>query len=157
MRLFTSPSARHADLGLLLLRVVTGIVFTAHGAQKLFVYGFKGVSGAFAGMGIPMAHITGPAVGLVEFFGGLALIVGLLTRLAGFGLTVTMLGAIFLVHLSAGFFLPNGYEFALTLAGVAATLAFTGAGRYSADAAIGARTGGTTVSGASRTTLSRAA
>ena len=140
MSLIRPATPRQLDLGLLLLRVVAGIVFAAHGGQKLFVYGFAGVTGAFGQMGVPLPGITGPLVALVEFFGGLALIAGLLTRLAGAGLTVVMLGALFMVHLAAGFFAPNGYEFVLTLGGIAATLALTGAGRYSADAAIADRT-----------------
>ena len=139
MRLFNSASPRQVDLALLLLRAVAGIVFAAHGGQKLFVFGFDGVAGAFGQMGIPMAGIVGPAVALVEFLGGLALIAGLLTRLASLGLAVTMLGALFLVHIRAGFFLPNGYEFVFTLLGIAATLIVTGAGAYSIDARIAGR------------------
>lgn len=154
MRLFAPASARQADLGLTILRAVAGIIFAAHGGQKLFVYGFAGVTGAFGQMGVPMPGIAGPATALVEFFGGLALIAGLLTRLAGFGLTVTMLGALFLVHLSAGFFLPNGYEFVLALLGMTVTLMITGAGRWSVDALLAARRGETV---ADSRTLRRAA
>lgn len=131
---FASPSTRQISLGLLVLRVITGIIFMAHGGQKLFVYGFDGVAGAFAGMGIPLAGIAGPAVALVEFFGGLALVVGLLTRLSGLGLAVTMAGAIFFAHLSAGFFAPNGFEFPLALLGASLAVMFAGAGEISADA-----------------------
>lgn len=138
--LFTSTTPRQIDLGLALLRVVAGIVFTAHGAQKIFVYGFSGVAGGFGQMGVPGAEFVGPAVALVEFFGGLALVAGLLTRLAGIGLSAVMLGAIFLVHVKNGFFLPNGYEFVLTLLGASAMLVITGAGRYSLDALITNRT-----------------
>src|SRR5688572_9692438 len=134
MRLFNPSTPRQRDAGLTLLRVVTGITFMAHGGQKLFVYGLDGVAGGFAQMGVPFPGVVGPLVGFVELFGGLALIAGLLTRLAGVGLTAVMLGALFLVHLPAGFFLPNGYEFVLMLAASATTLAITGAGRYSADA-----------------------
>ena len=129
----------NTDLGLAVLRVITGTIFVAHGAQKLFVYGFDGVAGGFANMGIPFPTIVGPMVGLLEFFGGLALITGLLTRLAGTGLAINMLGALLLVHLPAGFFMPNGYEFVMMLAAAAFTLTLTGAGRYSIDALIGRR------------------
>jgi putative oxidoreductase len=132
----TRPATRQIDLGLALLRAITGIIFTAHGAQKLLVYGFEGVAGGFAQMGVPFPGLMGPLVGFIELFGGLALIVGLLTRVAGIGLTAVMLGALAIVHLPAGFFLPNGYEFVLVLAGSATTLAITGAGRYSLDARV---------------------
>jgi putative oxidoreductase len=138
-KLFAAPTGRQIDLGLAVLRAVVGVIFVAHGAQKLFVYGFAGVGGAFAGMGIPLPQVAGPMVGMLEFFGGIALIAGLLTRPAAVGLAVTMVGAIFFAHLPAGFFLPNGYEFALTLLGAAATLAITGAGGWSVDALIADR------------------
>ena len=127
---------------LAVLHGVVGIIFVAHGAQKLFTYGLEGVSGAFAGMGVPVPGIAGPAVAFLEFFGGIALILGLLTRLAALGLAVTMLGALFMVHLAAGFFMPQGYEFVLALFGVAVALAVAGAGEYSLDAVIARRRGG---------------
>ena len=134
-----NPTSRQIDSGLALLRVVTGATFAAHGAQKLFVYGFDGIAGGFAQMGVPFPGNMGPLVGFVELFGGLALIAGLLTRLAGVGLTAVMLGAMAFVHLPAGFFLPNGYEFVLLLAASATTLAIVGAGRYSLDAQLARR------------------
>ena len=133
------PTSRQVDSGLALLRIITGTTFAAHGAQKLFVYGFDGVAGGFAQMVVPFPGLMGPLVGFVELFGGLALIAGLLTRLAGVGLTAVMLGAMAFVHLPAGFFLPNGYEFVLLLAASATTLAIVGAGRYSLDAQLARR------------------
>jgi putative oxidoreductase len=135
---------QRVNAALAILRVIVGIIFVAHGAQKLFTYGLEGVSGAFAGMGVPMPGIAGPAVAFLEFFGGIALILGLLTRLAALGLAATMLGALFMVHLAAGFFMPQGYEFVLALFGVAAALAVAGAGEYSLDAVIARRRGGAT-------------
>jgi putative oxidoreductase len=145
MRIAAPASPRQLDLGLAILRIVTGIVFTAHGAQKLFVYGFAGVTGAFGQMGVPMPGVVGPLVAFIEFFGGLALVVGLLTRLASLGLAAVMLGAISLVHISAGFFAPQGFEFPLTLLGATLALIFTGAGRLSLDGVIAGRRGVNTI------------
>ena len=139
MSLFRTPSARQLNAALTLLRVVVGATFMMHGGQKLFVYGFAGVTGAFAQMGVPMPGLLGPFVALLEFFGGLALVVGLLTRLAALGLAATMVVAIALVHLSAGFFGPNGYEFPLSLLAASLTLALTGAGRFSLDGLVARR------------------
>jgi len=157
MRLFNPSTPRQRDAGLTILRIVTGITFMAHGGQKLFVYGLDGVAGAFAQMGVPFPGVVGPLVGFVELFGGLALIAGLLTRLAGVGLTAVMLGALFLVHLPAGFFLPNGYEFVFMLAGSATTLAITGAGQFSLDARLARRQSPVQVPVQGHETLRRAA
>ena len=141
MRLIPHSSARQTDIGLLVLRVIVGTIFVAHGGQKLFVFGLDGVAGGFAQMGVPMAGLIGPLVGFVEFFGGIALITGLLTRLAGVGLAVVMTGAMMLVHLPNGFFAPNGIEFTLALFGSAVALVLTGAGRFSLDALVTSRNG----------------
>ena len=138
MRVIAPASSGQINVGLTILRAVTGVIFAAHGAQKLFVFGLDGVAGAFAQMGVPFASVVGPAVGLLELVGGLALIAGLLTRPIAAGLAATMLGALFLVHLPAGFFLPNGYEFVLMLFAAAATLVVTGAGAWSLDARLSA-------------------
>ena len=135
----TRTDSSRVDLALTVLRVVAGIVFAAHGAQKIFVYGFAGVAGSFGQMGVPMAGIVGPAVALIEFFGGLALVAGLFTRLASFGLAAVMLGAMSLVHLANGFFSPDGVEFSLTLFAAATALAIAGAGRFSLDHMLAAR------------------
>lgn len=127
------------DIALVVLRVLVGVVFLVHGGQKLFVFGFDGVAGAFGQMGIPMAGIVGPLTALVEFFGGLALVAGLLTQLAGLGLAITMLGAIGYAHLAAGFFAPKGYEYPLTLFAATVAFAIAGAGRFSLDNVIARR------------------
>jgi putative oxidoreductase len=127
------------DLGLAILRVVVGVIFVAHGAQKLFDYGLGNVAANFGKMGIPAASVTGPLVALVEFFGGLGLIGGLLTRLSGLGLAIDMLGAIVFVHLSKGLIGPVGFEFPLALLAASAMFTITGAGRYSLDHVIAAR------------------
>ena len=127
------------DAGLAVLRIITGTVFLAHGAQKLFLMGLGGVSGGFASLGVPIPAITGPLVSMLEFFGGIALILGLLTRLVAIGTAIEMLGAIFLVHLAGGFFVPKGVEFPLMLCAASVSLALTGAGAYSLDAALARR------------------
>lgn len=139
MSIFRPATARQMSLGLTILRVATGIIFAAHGGQKLFVYGLDGVTGAFAGMGVPLPQLIGPLVAFLEFFGGIALVIGLFTRVAALGLAVTMLGAMFMVHLQNGFFNPAGIEFPMAL--FAATLAtlFTGAGALSIDEVIASR------------------
>ena len=137
-QLFTS-SPRQQGLGLTLLRLVTGVIFAAHGYQKLFIYGIEGVQGAFTKMGAPLPLITGPMVAGLEFFGGLALIVGFLTRIVSLGLIATMLGAMVLVHFANGFFMPTGYEFVLMLMVAALALFFGGAGRFSIDETIAHR------------------
>jgi putative oxidoreductase len=137
--LFRTTADRQASVALAIVRALTGIIFIAHGAQKLFVFGFAGVSGGFAQMGVPMPGVVGPFIALLEFFGGIALVFGLLTRLASLGLLFDMLGAILLVHLKNGFFMPQGYEFALLLFGTSAALVVAGAGRFSLDTMLAGR------------------
>ncbi|HSE50727.1 MAG TPA: DoxX family protein [Gemmatimonadales bacterium] len=125
--------------GLTLLRAAVATIFIAHGAQKLFVFGMSGVTGAFGQLGVPFPEITGPLVALLEFFGGIALLVGLLTRPAALGLAITMVGAMVMVHAPGGFFLPNGVEFTLLLSAASLAFAIMGAGAFSIDALLARR------------------
>jgi putative oxidoreductase len=145
MLLFRSPTRRQIDAALALLRVVLGVTFILHGGQKLFVYGLDGVAGSFGQMGIPAAGFFGPFVAFVEFFGGIAITLGLLTRLAALGIGSTMVVAILTVHLKQGFFNPGGVEFPLSLLASAIALVIAGAGAYSVDAVIAKRIEGDTV------------
>ena len=139
MWLFKSPSQRQVSIGLTVLRLILGATFIAHGAQKLFVMGLPAISGGFAQMGIPMPGFFGPFVSLVEFFGGIAIVLGLLTRLTGLALAVNMIVAMLAVHLKNGFFNPNGVEFPLALFGMSVALMTMGAGAFSIDAVLGNR------------------
>jgi len=136
MFFFRSPSPRQLSLGLAALRVAAATVFIRHGAQKLFVFGFAGVTGAFTHMGVPFPGIMGPLIGLLEFFGGIALLVGFLTRLITIGFVLDMLGAILLVQLKRGF---SGYELEFLLLGSSVALFLAGAGRFSVDALLASR------------------
>jgi putative oxidoreductase len=139
MHRLLTPTPARVDLALLILRGVAGIIMFMHGYQKVFQYGFAGVSQGFAGMGVPMPGIMGPFIALLELIGGIALILGVLTTVFAALLAADMVGAIVLVHLFKGFFIPEGYEFALSLLGACLALALAGAGRYSVDRALGGR------------------
>jgi putative oxidoreductase len=141
MFLFRTPSARQLCIALAVLRITIGAIFIAHGAQKLFVFGFGGVTGAFGHMGIPFPGFMGPFIALVEFFGGIGLVIGLLTRLAALGIACDMLGAIIFVHIKGGFFLPAGYEYALSIIASNVALMLAGGGQFSIDAVLARREG----------------
>jgi putative oxidoreductase len=125
--------------GIAVLRVVVGIVFLAHGFQKLFLMGFGGIAEMFGGLGIPAPGLFAVIVTLVEFLGGLALIVGLFTRIAAILLAGDMLVAILTVHLPHGFFITNG-ELALVLLAANVALAVAGPGEAALDRLLAART-----------------
>jgi putative oxidoreductase len=127
-----------AGFGLTVLRIVAGLTFAAHGAQKLFGwfggYGLEGVGQWMESIGLAPGYLMALMAGSAEFFGGLALILGLLVRPAAAMLAVTMLVAIVTVHLANGFFMSdNGYEFALALLAISFALVIEGAGKLSLD------------------------
>jgi putative oxidoreductase len=117
--------------GLTILRVTVGIVFLVHGYQKLFTFGFHGVAGMFGHMGIPLPAFFAVVVTLVEFVGGLLLILGVATRIAAAFIAMDMLGVILFVHAKHGFFSPAGVEFPLTLLAAAVCLTLAGGGALS--------------------------
>jgi putative oxidoreductase len=122
--------------GLTILRIVVGIVFLAHGWQKIFEYGFHGTAGAFAAMGIPLPAVSSAVVALVELLGGAALIVGLLTRWAAALNGFDMVVAILLVHLKNGLLKPGGFEHPLAMLAACIALVMLGPGAASVDGAL---------------------
>ena len=139
MSLLGPASPRQLSLGIALVRIITGIIFLAHGYQKFFVYGLAGATNAFTQMGVPAPSITAPLVAIVELGGGIALILGLLTRLAALALAIDMFVAVVLVRLKGGFFAPNGAEFEIILCVASIALVIAGAGALSIDEAIARR------------------
>jgi putative oxidoreductase len=125
-----------SSLGLLILRLVVGLVFVTHGADKLFVRGLPNVVGFLEEVGITPPELWAIVLTVSELAGGIGLMLGLLTRIAAFLTTATMVVAIGTVLWAKGFFLP-GYEFALTLLGASIALALTGPGDYAVDAWLG--------------------
>jgi putative oxidoreductase len=126
-----------------IVRLVLGVVFFAHGAQKMLGWfggpGFSGTMGMFTGY----LHVPAPFAFLAiaaEFFGGLGLILGFLTRIAAFGIAVNMVVAIALVHSSFGFFMNwtgtqkgEGFEYHVLVLAITALLMIRGAGALSVD------------------------
>ena len=124
--------------GLLVLRVVVGLVFFMHGWQKLVDNGIGATQQGFNAMGAPLPDITAVIVTFLELVGGAMLIAGVLTRIVGILLVVNMIAAMAIVHVENGFFAANGgYELVFLLAGGALALVIAGPGAYSADKMVG--------------------
>ncbi|MDO9048894.1 MAG: DoxX family protein [Methylobacter sp.] len=130
-----------AGLEAVILRVPIGLILAAHGSQKLFAwfggYGLDGTGQWMASVGLNPGFVMALLAGSAEFFGGAALILGLLTRPAAMINAITMLVALFWVHWGNGFFLDtHGIEYALALLSATTALIFIGGGQYSLDALI---------------------
>ena len=127
------------EYGLLLLRVVVGLIFMAHGSQKLFGwfggYGPQGTGQFMGSIGYRWPLVMAVVAGLSEFGGGLLLASGFLTPLACLAIATVMLNAIATVVFPKGFI--GGYEFEFTLLTVVVALAATGPGEISVDDAVG--------------------
>ncbi|SFT13457.1 DoxX family protein [Paenibacillus sp. BC26] len=126
-------------LGLLIIRVVIGLLFIGHGAQKLFGwfggYGPKGTGGWMESIGMKPGVLMAVAAGLMELVGGALFAAGLFTPVAAALIALTMLGAIVKVHGKNGLWVTaNGYEYPLVALAVVVGVAFAGAGSYSLDA-----------------------
>jgi len=129
------------DLALLVLRLVVGLTFTAHGAQKLFGAfggpGIEGTAGFFEQIGLRPGKLHGWVAASTEFFGGLAIALGIVTPIPAAALLAVMTAAVITVHLKNGFFASNqGFEFNLVLAAALFALAGIGAGGWSLDNAL---------------------
>ena len=131
-----------SGLGYPLIRFFTGLILMPHGAGKLFGWfggrGIEGTAAGFAKMGLEPALPLATLVGVTEFFGGLLVAIGLLTRPAALGVAVLMAVAVFQVHLKNGFFWFNGgYEYPLLWGMIAIAIVFRGGGALSVDRKIG--------------------
>ena len=130
-------SSSNAGVGALALRIPVGVILVAHGAQKLFGwfggYGLEATGQWMASIGFTPGLLMALLAGSAEFFGGIALILGALTRPAAVIAAFTMAMAM-TVHLGNGFFISNnGYEFALSLLAATVALAFIGGGSLAVD------------------------
>lgn len=133
MRRLVQPLAAR-DLALLISRVVIGVVFFAHGWQKLTEFGLEGTAESFSAMGVPAPALAAGFAGIVETVGGIALILGALTTAFSLLLVLDMVGAAVLVHVTKGVFVSNnGWELVGALGVGALLLAVIGAGAYSVD------------------------
>ncbi|GAA0366480.1 DoxX family protein [Streptomyces olivoreticuli] len=129
-------SATAFSAGILLLRLMLGLIMMAHGAQKLFGWfgggGIDGTGKGFTQLGYPAGKVMAVVAGLSEGLGGAGIFLGLLTPLAAAAVLGTMINALD-VTWDGGFFAPKGVEFTLLIAVTAAALALTGPGRHAVD------------------------
>lgn len=132
------------NLALAIARVVVGVILIAHGWQKLATFGLDATSQAFAGMGVPLPTVSAALAGAIEIGGGVALLVGVFTTVAGVVVALHMLAAALLVHVGNGVYVTeNGWELVGALGAASLALAAAGAGRFSIDGVLAARSQGT--------------
>ncbi len=137
-QLIKTITESNSGFSALALRIPVGIIFMAHGGQKLFGwfggYGLEGTGGWMESIGLGPGFLMALMAGSAEFFGGLLILLGLLTRPAALALAFTMVVAIFAVHFENGLFMSNnGYEFGLALLAASISLVFSGAGNLGLD------------------------
>jgi putative oxidoreductase len=129
------PSVR--DAALLVARLVLGVVLIAHGWQKVFTFGLGGTAQAFTEMGVPLAPVSAAYAGIVELVGGVLILVGAATALAGVLVVLDMLGAALIAHIGNGIMVSDGgWELVGVIGALALVLAAVGAGRFSVDHAL---------------------
>lgn len=114
------------DVAALIGRIGVGVVFIAHGWQKVAEWGLDGTAAAFAGMGVPLPTPSAWFAAIVELAGGALLVLGVAMPVVGVLLAVDMLGALILVHLPNGMLGQGGYEFVLVLGAAALAVGFNG-------------------------------
>jgi putative oxidoreductase len=135
----TSVDSNLQSWSITLIRAIVGVVFLMHGGQKLFVWGGHNVAGFLGQLGVPIPSVSAVLLTFVEFLGGAALLLGLVTRWAALLLAIDMLVALILVHIKNGFFLPDGVEYPLTLLVANIALALSGSGALAVDKIIAGR------------------
>jgi len=128
-----------SQAGIAILRIVVGVVFFMHGKMKLMGMGYHGVAGFLHGIGLPLPQVAAVFLLAAEVGGGMALILGVLTRWAALLNACDMFVALLIVHWKNGFFLPHGYEFVLTLLAATIALALAGPGSASVDSLLAKR------------------
>ncbi|MBS9373519.1 DoxX family protein [Rhodococcus sp. B50] len=122
------------DIGILIARLVLGVIFLVHGLQKFNTWGYEGTKAGFEGMGVPAPAISAFVATWIEILGGLALILGVLVPVFGVLLFLLMLGAFFIVHVENGIYVGDGgFELVAALGAGALLLAAVGAGAFSID------------------------
>lgn len=128
-----SSADRHwlQDWGMVPIRLVVGLVFLMHGGQKLVVFGLAGVADMLQKLGFVAPTAFAVVLIAAEVLGSIAVLLGVFSRIAGFGLAIEMAIAIYVARLGGGFFTPYGYEFELTLLGACLTIAAVGPGPIS--------------------------